>query len=85
MQASDHFARIFKKVNISWGQRSVDAITGLHRPQKKHSSRSEFTPELHVQVDFEVDRQPPADSPPGDHLMAMVKEMVKKEFKNMKK
>ena len=26
---------------------SVDAITGLHRPQKKHSPRSEFTPEIH--------------------------------------
>ena len=34
------------QINISWGQRSVDAITGLHRPQKKHSPRSEFTPEL---------------------------------------
>ena len=41
------FACIFKIVNISWGQRSVDAITGLHRPPKKHSPRSEFTPELH--------------------------------------
>ena len=49
-----------KKVNISrsWGQRSVDAITGLHRPQKKHSRapRSEFTPELH-RFDFKVDHQ----------------------------
>ena len=43
------FAWIFKKeVNISWCQRSVDAITGLHGPQKKHSPRSEFTPELHM-------------------------------------
>ena len=40
-------ASISKKVNIFWGQRSVDAIAGLHRPQKKHSPRSEFTPELH--------------------------------------
>ena len=42
-------ASISKKVNIcrSWGQRSVDAITGLHRPLKKHSLRSEFTQELH--------------------------------------
>ena len=31
-----------------WGQRSVDAITSLHRPQKKHSrSEVKFTPELH--------------------------------------
>ena len=29
------------------GQRLVYAITGLHRPPKKHSPRSEFTPELH--------------------------------------
>ena len=28
------FARIFKKVNISWGQRSVDAITGSHGPKR---------------------------------------------------
>ena len=37
-----------------------------------------------TQVDFEVDRQPPADSPPGDLLIAMVKETVilyKKEFR----
>ena len=26
---------------------AVDAINGVHRPQKKHSQRSEFTPELH--------------------------------------
>ena len=47
-QAIDHFTCIFKKVNISWGQRSVGAIICLHRPQlqKKHSRRSEFTPEL---------------------------------------
>ena len=72
----------FKKGNISWGQRSVDAITGLHRPQKKHSPRSEFTPE---QVDLEVDGQPPADSPPRDHLITMVKETVKKSFEKMQK
>ena len=38
-----------KKGNKSGGQRSVDAITGLHlyRPQKKHSPRSEFTAEVH--------------------------------------
>ena len=41
------FSCIFKNVNISWGQRSVDAITGSHRPQKKHSLMSEFMPELH--------------------------------------
>ena len=29
-----------------------------------------------AQVDFEVDRPPPADSPPGDLLIAMVKETV---------
>ena len=56
-------------------------ILGLHRHQKKHSPRSEFTPEL--QVDIEVDRPPPPDSPPGDLLITMVKETViiyKKEF-----
>ena len=74
-------ASISKKVNISrsWGQRSVEAITGLslHRPQNcnKHS------PEVRVhagttQVDFEVDRPPPADSPPGDPLITMLKETV---------
>ena len=29
-----------------------------------------------TQVDFEVDRPPPADSPPGDLLITMVKETV---------
>ena len=41
----DH-CKHFQKANISWGQRSVDAIICLHRPQKKHSPRSEFMPEL---------------------------------------
>ena len=81
------FACIFKKVNISWGQKSVDAITGLQKTPKEALSylRSEFMPELH-HVDFEVDVQAPADSPPRDHLIIMVKETVKKEFwKNEKK
>ena len=37
-----------------------------------------------TQVDFEVDRPPPADSPPGDFLITVVKETVisyKKEFR----
>ena len=41
-----------------------------------------------TQVDFEVDRPPPAYSPPGDLLITMVKETVilyKKEFGKMKK
>ena len=41
-----------------------------------------------AQVDFEVDRPPPADSPQGDLLITMVKETVilyKKEFRKMKK
>ena len=41
-----------------------------------------------AQVDFEVDCLPPADSPPGDLLITMVKETVilyKKEFREMKK
>ena len=41
-----------------------------------------------AQVDFEVDRPPPADSPPGDLLITMVKETVilyKKEFQKTKK
>ena len=41
-----------------------------------------------AQVDFEVDRPPPADSAPGDLLTTMVKETVilyKKEFRRMKK
>ena len=40
-----------------------------------------------TQVDFEVDRPPPADSPPGDILITMVKETVilyKKEIRKMK-
>ena len=39
-------------------------------------------------MDFEVDRPPPADSPLGDLLITMVKEMVilyKKVFQKMKK
>ena len=41
-----------------------------------------------TQVDFEVDRPPPADSPPGDLLTTMVKETVilyKKVSKSEKK
>ena len=41
-----------------------------------------------TQVDFEVDRPQPANSPPGDLLISMVKETVvlyKKEFRKMKK
>ena len=38
-----------------------------------------------AQVDFEVDRPPPADSPPGYLLTTMVKETAKKEFRKMKK
>ena len=32
-----------------------------------------------TQVDFKVDRPPPADSPPGDLLITMVKETAKKK------
>ena len=49
--------------------------------------QSEITP-VTAQVDFEVDCPPPADSPPGDLLITMVKEMVnlfKKEFRPMQK
>ena len=38
-----------------------------------------------TQVDFQVDRPPPADSSPGDLLITMVKERVKKSFEKMKK
>ena len=41
-----------------------------------------------TQVDFEVDRLPPADSPPGELLITMVKETVilyKRVSKNEKK
>ena len=40
------------------------------------------------QVDFEVDYPPPAQGPPGDLLITMVKETVilyNKEFRKMKK
>ena len=45
-QASDHLHAFSKRKHLL-GQRSDDAIASLHRPQKKHSPRSEFTPELH--------------------------------------
>ena len=35
-------------------------------------------------MDFEADRQPPEDSTPADHLITMVKKMVKKSFEKMK-
>ena len=38
-----------------------------------------------TQVDFEVDHQPPADSPPGDHLITMVKETHRRVSKRWKK
>ena len=38
-----------------------------------------------TQVDFEVDRSPPSDSPPGNLLITMVEETAKKSFEKMKK
>ena len=40
-----------------------------------------------IQVDFEVDHhgQPPANSPPGDHLITTVKETEKNSFEDIKK
>ena len=38
-----------------------------------------------VQVDSEVDGQPAADSPRGDHMITMVKETVKRSFEKWKK
>ena len=55
------------------------------------ADRSPNAVRFHVgttQVDFEVDRRPPANSPAGDLLITMVKETVilyKKELKNEKK
>ena len=52
------------------------------------AARSPNSVRFHVgatQVDFQVDRQPPANPPPGDLLITMVKETVilyKKEFRN---
>ena len=56
-----------------------------------NADRSPNAVRFHVgttQVDFEVDRPPPANSPPGDLLITMVKETVilyKKGFRKMKK
>ena len=55
------------------------------------AGRSPNAVRVHVgttQVDFEVNRPPPADSPLGDLLITMVKEMVilnKKEFRKNEK
>ena len=55
------------------------------------ADRSPNAVRFHVgttQVYFEVDRPPPANSPPGDLLITMVKETVilyKKKFRKMKK
>ena len=56
------------------------------------ADRSPNAVRFHVgttQVDFKVDRPPPANSPPGDLLITMVKEMVilyeKRVSKNEKK
>ena len=56
------------------------------------ADRSPNAVRFHVettQVDFEVDRPPPANSPPGDLLITMVKETVilykKRVSKNEKK
>ena len=77
-----------KKVSLSWGQRSVDAITGLHRPQKKHSPRSEFTPELHRWISKSTTRHLQINSPSGDLLITLVKEteiIIKRVSKKWKK
>ena len=68
------------------GQRSVDGITGFYRPQKKHSPRCEFTPELHSCILKLSASPPPVDSPVGDHFITMVKETAaKKKFRNIEK
>ena len=102
-------ASISKKVNVSGGQRSVDAIRlayiftttsistlsvtdfdpkGTISEVRVHAGphsdildagRSPNAVREHAetaQVDFEVDRPPPADSPTGDLLITMVQETV---------
>ena len=67
-------ASISKNVSISRGQRSVDWHRLAHTPKEAFSEVRAHA--RTTQVDFEVDRPPPADSPPGDLLITMVKEAV---------
>ena len=74
-----------KQAQLDTWPRSNQSSMGrpLNRPHA-HTHTSITT----SQVDFEVDRPPPAHSPPGDLLTTMVKETVilyKKGFRKMKK
>ena len=85
------FACISKKVNISWGQRSVEArktnvqiYTYINLcadfDPKEPLARSEFTPAVHLVIPH-ADRLPTAGSPQRDHLITKVKKLVNKSFK----
>ena len=69
---------------VSWCDHRLAFCTDPKRSiLRGQSSRTGTT-----QVDFEVDHPPPADSPPGDFLITMVKETViiyKKSFEKIKK
>ena len=56
------------------GQRSVAAITGWRLAQTPKEAFSEVRVHAPTQMHLEVDRPPPADSPPGDFLITMVME-----------
>ena len=74
----------FQKRRHLLGRRSVDDHQLAQTPKEAFSKVR-----VHAgttQVDVEIDHQPPADSePPGDHLITMVKGMVKRVSKNEKK
>ena len=59
----------------------------MRSPASTDPKRSILQVRVHAgtaQVDFEADRQPPAEAPTGDNLITMVKETVKRVSKNEK-
>ena len=76
---------------VSWcDQTSIELCLGRRCDHQLAQIPKEAFSEVRVhagtiQADFEVDRHPPAYSPPGDHLITMVRQTVKKTFQKMMK
>ena len=80
MQASDHLHTFSKSKHLLGSEVSLCDHPLAQTPKEAFPGLwSEFMPELSyiiqlTQMEFEVDRPPPADSPPEDLLIPMVKE-----------
>ena len=69
--------------NVSWVKGQMMRSSACTEPKKEALSGVRVHAGT-AYVDMEVDRQPPADSPPGDYKITIVKETVKKSFEKWK-